>query len=149
MNTQTISLDNLTEVRSMDSTQITSSKKQLWAGWIMGGLPAVFLLLDAIMKFVKPAAVVEGTLKVGFPESTIVGLGIALLLSTLLYLFPRTAVLGAILLTGYLGGAVATNVRVLGPVFNIVFPIVFGVLLWGALWLRDRRLQALLPFRAR
>jgi hypothetical protein len=115
----------------------------------MGGLPALFLLLDAIMKFVKPAAVVEGTLKVGFPESTIVGLGIALLLSTLLYLFPRTAVLGAILLTGYLGGAVATNVRVLGPVFNIVFPIVFGALLWGALWLRDHRLQDLLPFRAR
>ena len=133
----------------MDSTQTASSKKRLWASWIMGGLPALFLLLDAIMKFVKPAAVVEGTLKVGFPESTIVGLGIALLLSTLLYLFPRTAVLGAILLTGYLGGAVATNVRVLGPVFNIVFPIVFGALLWGALWLRDRRLQALLPFRTR
>jgi hypothetical protein len=133
----------------MESTQTASSKKRLWASWIMGGLPALFLLLDASMKFVKPAAVVEGTLKVGFPESTIVGLGIALLLSTLLYLFPRTAVLGAILLTGYLGGAVATNVRVLGPVFNIVFPIVFGALLWGALWLRDRRLQALLPFRAR
>jgi DoxX-like family len=149
MSTQTVSLDNLPEARSMDSTQTASSKKRLWASWIMGGLPALFLLLDASMKFVKPAAVVEGTLKVGFPESTIVGLGIALLLSTLLYLFPRTAVLGAILLTGYLGGAVATNVRVLGPVFNIVFPIVFGALLWGALWLRDRRLQALLPFRAR
>ena len=65
----------------------------------------------------------------------------------MLYLFPRTAVLGAILLTGYLGGAVATNVRVLGPVFNIVFPIIFAALLWGGLWLRDRRLQDLLPIR--
>ena len=149
MNSQTVSLDNLPEAGSMDSTQTASSKKRLWAGWIMGGLPALFLLLDASMKFVKPAAVVEGSLKVGFPESTLVGIGIALLLSTLLYLVPRTAVLGAILLTGYLGGAVATNVRVIGPVFNIVFPIIFAALLWGAIWLRDRRLQDLLPFRAR
>jgi hypothetical protein len=131
----------------MDSTQTASSKKRLWASWIMGGLPALFLLLDASMKFVKPAAVVEGSLKVGFPESALVGIGIALFLSTLLYLVPRTAVLGAILLTGYLGGAVATNVRVVGPVFNIAFPIIFATLLWGGLWLRDRRLHDLLPIR--
>ena len=133
----------------MGSTPTAPSKKRFWASWIMGGLPALFLLLDASMKFAKPAAVVEGSLKVGFPESTLVGIGIALLLSTLLYLLPRTAVLGAILLTGYLGGAVATNVRVVGPVFNIVFPIIFAALLWGALWMRDRRLQELLPTRAR
>ena len=133
----------------MDSTQTASSKKRLWTSWIMGGLPALFLLLDASMKFVKPAAVVKGSLKVGFPESTLVGIGIALLLSTLLYLVPRTAVLGAILLTGYLGGAVATNVRVVGPMFNIVFPIIFAALLWGALWMRDRRLQDLLPTSTR
>jgi hypothetical protein len=133
----------------MDSTQTAPSKKQRWASWIMGGLPALFLLLDASMKFVKPAAVIEGSLKVGLPESTLVGIGIALLLSTLLYLVPRTAVLGAILLTGYLGGAVATNVRVVGPMFNIVFPIIFAALLWGALWMRDRRLQDLLPTSTR
>jgi len=92
--------------------------------------------------------VVEGSLKVGFPESTLIGIGIALLISTLLYMVPRTAVLGAIMLTGYLGGAVATNVRVSGPVFNIVFPIIFAALLWGGIWLRDRRLQELLPVRA-
>jgi hypothetical protein len=149
MSTQTVSLDNLPETRSVDSTQTAFSKKRLWASWIIGGLPALFLLLDASMKFVKPAAVIEGSLKVGFPESTLVGIGIALLLSTLLYLVPRTAVLGAILLTGYLGGAVATNVRVVGTVFNIVFPIVFAALLWGSIWLRDRRLQDLLPVRAR
>lgn len=132
----------------MDSIQTASSKKRLWASWIIGGLPAVFLLLDASMKLVKPAAVVEGSLKVGFPESTLIGIGIALLISTLLYMVPRTAVLGAIMLTGYLGGAVATNVRVSGPVFNIVFPIIFAALLWGGIWLRDRRLQELLPVRA-
>lgn len=132
----------------MDSIQTASSKKRLWASWIVGGLPAVFLLLDASMKLVKPAAVVEGSLKVGFPESTLIGIGIALLISTLLYMVPRTAVLGAIMLTGYLGGAVATNVRVSGPVFNIVFPIIFAALLWGGIWLRDRRLQELLPVRA-
>jgi DoxX-like family len=132
----------------MDSIQTASSKKRLWASWIVGGLPAVFLLLDASMKLVKPAAVVEGSLKVGFPESTLIGIGIALLISTLLYMVPRTAVLGAIMLTGYLGGAVATNVRVSGPAFNIVFPIIFAALLWGGIWLRDRRLQELLPVRA-
>jgi hypothetical protein len=133
----------------MDSIQTASSKKRFRISWIVGGLPALFLLLDAGMKLVKPAAVVEGSLKVGFPESTLTGIGIALLISTLLYLVPRTAVLGAILLTGYLGGAVATNVRVIGPVFNVVFPIIFAALLWGGLWLRDRHLQELLPVRAR
>jgi hypothetical protein len=79
----------------------------------------------------------------------IIGLGIVLLASTLLYLVPRTALLGAVLLTGYLGGAVATNVRVGGPLFNIIFPVFFGALLWGGLWLQDRRLRELLPLRKR
>jgi hypothetical protein len=121
------------------------SKGKLWAGRIMGGLPALFLLLDAIMKFVKPAPVVETTVKLGYPESVIIGLGAILLVSTILYLIPKTAVLGAILLTGYLGGAVATHVRVQEGWFPIVFPVIFGVLLWGGLWLRDERLQKLIP----
>jgi uncharacterized membrane protein len=78
----------------------------------------------------------------------IFGLGLTLLTSTLLYLFPRTSVLGAILLTGYLGGAVATHVRVSGPVFNIVFAVIVGALLWGGLWLRDNQLREILPLRA-
>jgi hypothetical protein len=121
------------------------SKGKLWAARIMGGLPAMFLLLDAIMKFVKPAPVVETTVKLGYPESVIIGLGAVLLVSTILYLIPKTAVLGAILLTGYLGGAVATYVRVQEGWFPIVFPVVFGILLWGGLWLRDERLQKLIP----
>ena len=83
------------------------------------------------MKLFKPPVVVESTLQLGYPESAIVGIGIALLASTILYLIPRTAILGAILLTGYLGGAVATHVRVSAGWFNILFPVFFGAMLWG------------------
>ena len=113
----------------------------------MSGLPALFLLVDGGMKLFKPVVVVEATKQLGYPESVIVGIGVVLLASTLLYLIPRTAVLGAVLLTGYLGGAVATQVRVEAVLFNIIFPVIFGALLWGGLWLRDRRLQELLPLR--
>jgi hypothetical protein len=122
-----------------------SSKAMIWAGWIVTVLLGLFLLLDGVMKLFKPAFVVEATNKLGYPESTIVGIGIALVVSTLLYLFPRTAVLGAVLLTAYLGGAVATHVRMNEGLFNVVFGVVFGVLVWLGLWLRDARLRALLP----
>jgi len=120
---------------------------RIWFGRIVGGLPALLLLFDAIMKFVKPAAVVDATVQLGYPESVILPLGIVLAVSTILYLVPRTAILGAILLTGYLGGAVATHVRVGGPASSIIFPIVFGILIWGGLYLRDRRVNALIPVR--
>jgi hypothetical protein len=123
------------------------SKKALWAGHVLSALPALFLLVDGAAKLFKPAPVVEGTLQLGYPESSIVGIGIVLLVSTILYLIPRTSVLGAILLTGYLGGATATHVRVDGPLFNILFPVVFGALLWAGLYLRDERLRALVALR--
>jgi DoxX-like family len=91
---------------------------------------------------------VETTLQLGYPESVILGLGIALLASTVVYLIPRTSVLGAILLTGYLGGAVATHVRVGDNLFSVIFPVLLGALLWGGLVLRDARLRALLPLRS-
>jgi hypothetical protein len=141
MTAQVISQDNLHFAETISSTR-------LWASRIIGGLPALFLLADGGMKLFKPAAVVEASIPLGIPESTLFGIGVALLVSTLLYLWPRTAVLGAVLLTGYLGGAVATHVRVEGPAFNILFPVFFGSLLWGSLWLRDRRLQQLLPLRS-
>ena len=131
----------------MPSDSQTLSKVRLWAGRIVGGLPALFLLVDAIMKFVKPKPVVAETVRLGYPESVIIGLGVVLLASTLLYLIPKTSILGAILLTGYLGGAVATHVRVGDGWFPILFPVVFGVLLWAGLWLRDDRLQKLIPLR--
>ena len=132
----------------MSSEVQTVSKGQLWAGRMIGGLPALFLLVDAIMKFVKPPAVVDATVKLGYPESVIIGLGAVLLLGTVLYLIPKTSVLGAILLTGYLGGAVATHVRVQEGWFPIVFPVIFGILLWLGLYLRDDRLRALLPLKS-
>ena len=120
------------------------SGKRLWAGRFLSGCAALFLLVDGGMKLFKPPVVVESTLQLGYPESAIVGIGITLLACTILYLIPRTAILGAVLLTGYLGGAVATHVRVRGPWFNIVFPVIFGCLVWGGLYLRDRRLQIVL-----
>jgi hypothetical protein len=121
------------------------SSGRIWAGRIMSWLPALFLIADAIMKLIKPAFVVDANVQLGYHASVIVPLGVLLLVITILYLIPRTAVLGAILLTGYLGGAVATHVRVGTEIFPIVFAIVFGVLLWGGLYLRDRRVSSLIP----
>ena len=120
-----------------------------WIGLVMSGLPALFLLVDGVMKLFKPAVVVDTTVQLGFPEPVILPLGLALLASTALYLVPRTAVLGAILLTGYLGGAVATHVRVQDGAFPMVFPVIIGALLWGGLVLRDTRVAALLPLDSR
>jgi len=121
------------------------SRGARWGGRIMSWLPALFLLVDGVMKLFKPALVVEATVKLGYPENTIVPIGIVLTVCTILYLIPRTAVLGAILLTGYLGGAVATHVRVGEGLFPVSFPIIFGILLWGGLYLRDNRLRTLIP----
>jgi hypothetical protein len=124
------------------------SRRSLLAGRVIGALPVLFLLFDGVGKLVKPAPVVEGTLQLGYPVSVLVPLGIVLLACTILYAVPRTAVLGAILLTGYLGGAVATHVRVGNPLAtHTLFPVYFGVMLWGSLWLRDPRLRELLPLR--
>jgi hypothetical protein len=122
------------------------AKAKLWTARIVSGLLVLFLLVDGAGKVLRLAPYVEGTAKIGYPEGSLVPLGLVLLASTLLYVVPRTAVLGAILLTGYLGGAVATHVRMEQP---FVFPVVFGVLVWGCLYLRDARLRALLPFERR
>jgi hypothetical protein len=129
----------------MQAEPIAVSKGTRWAGRIISGLPALFLLVDGAMKLVKPAPVVEATVRLGYPESTIVPIGAVLIVCTIIYLIPRTAVLGAILLTAYLGGAVATHVRAEEPVFSIVFAIVFGVLLWLGLYLRNPTLRLLVP----
>ena len=124
------------------------SKKTPWAGIVVSALPALFLLLDGVMKLVKPEPVVKATVQLGYPESVILGLGIVLLVCVILYLIPRTSVLGAILLTGYLGGAVASHVRVGDPLFtHTLFPVFFAVLPWGGLYVRDPQLRALIPLR--
>ena len=122
------------------------SKKTLWAGYIMSALPVLILLLSAAMKFANPPPVAEGFKHLGLPESFALGLGVLELSCTLLYIIPRTSVLGAILLTGYLGGAILAHLRVGDPFFG---PVIFGVLIWGGLFLRDPRLRALIPFRSR
>jgi hypothetical protein len=120
------------------------SKKLLWTGRILSGLAVLFFLMDGVMKLFKPAGVVEATVRLGYPESDIVAIGIVLLACTLLYIIPRTSILGAILLTAYLGGAVASQVRVGAGWFNVVFPVIFGALTWSGLWLRDTRVRTFL-----
>ena len=121
--------------------------RTVWTARIVTWLPALFLLVDGVAKLFKPLPVVEGTVKLGYAESTIVPIGILLIVCTVVYLIPRTSVLGAILLTGYLGGAVATHVRAADGAFGVVFAVVFGALVWLGLYLRDARVRELLPFR--
>jgi len=127
----------------------TTTNKRLIAGYILSVLPVLFLLMDGIMKLFKPGVVIDATKELGYSESVIMPLGIVLTACTILYAIPRTAVLGAVLLTGYLGGAIATHVRVGGPAFNVVFPVIVALLFWSGLYLRDERIAELLPFRSK
>lgn len=114
----------------------------------MSGLVVLFLVVDSVIKFIKPAPVVEAFAHLGWPESLAAALGVVLLACTALYMIPSTSVLGAILLTGYLGGAVATHLRAGDPLFShVLFPTYLGVLLWAGLFLREDRLRALIPLR--
>jgi ABC-type transport system involved in cytochrome c biogenesis permease component len=122
--------------------------KRLWTGRIMSGVAVLFLLFDSITKLMRVDAVMKAAANIGYPASTMVPIGLILLVCVVVYLIPRTAVLGAVLLTGYLGGAVATHVRVGDPLMShVLFPIYFGVLIWGGLYLRDLRVHALIARR--
>jgi DoxX-like family len=124
------------------------SRTPLWAGRIVSGVPVAFLLLDAAIKVFRVPAAVEGTVQLGYPEGVLVALGVVQLVCLVAYLVPRTAFLGALLWTGYLGGAVASHVRVGDPLFShVLFPVYVAVLLWAGLWLRNLRVRAL--FRVR
>ena len=131
------------------ATQADSlSKKSVGAGRIISGLVAAFMIFDGVIHIMKPAPVVEGFAKLNFPLRFAIPLAIVELLSLLLYVIPRTSILGAILLTGYYGGAVAIQLPTGNSLFGeILFPVYFGILLWGGIYLRDERLQALIPFR--
>jgi hypothetical protein len=123
-----------------------SSNKRVWAGRIVSALPVLFLLFDGTIHIMRIPAVVAGFAQAGFPISTAVPLGIIEIICIILYVIPRTSVLGAILLTGYLGGAVAVNVRQQLPMLGYVLaPVYVAVFLWGGLWLRDDRIRALIP----
>jgi hypothetical protein len=111
-------------------------------------LAILFLLFDAIGKLMRVAPVVEASARLGYSASLAAGIGVLLLVCTAIYAIPRTSILGAVLLTAYLGGAVAANVRVNDPLFETLFPAIFGVLMWAGIFLRDDRLRKLIPLRS-
>lgn len=125
------------------------SKAQRITGRVLTGLSAAFLFVDAIAKLLLIQPVVEGSAKVGFSDTDVIfGIGVTLFVSTLLYVIPRTAVLGAVLLTGYMGGAICTHVRLADPLFShTLFPLYIAAMFWSGLFLRDARLRAFLPWR--
>jgi hypothetical protein len=135
-----------------DTTYGTSLKPTAgwmrWTGWGMSGLMIAFMLFDCLSKIALEDHVVDSTMRIGYPLDVIRPLGIVALLCTILYAVPRTAVLGAILLTGYLGGAIASKVRIDDPLFSsTLFGVYFGLLIWGGLYFRDERLRTLIPLR--
>jgi hypothetical protein len=127
-----------------------SNKSALWVGYGLSGVVVLFMVFDGMIKLVPLDVAVETTAQLGYPASAnlVRGLGILGLVCTALYAIPRTSVLGAILLTGYLGGTVATHLRVGSPIFShMLFGVYLGLMLWGGLYLRDDRLRALMPHR--
>ena len=137
----------LSESGSEQSTH-PISKGRLWTGRVLTALAVLFLLFDAWGKLFQPRSVVEASARMGFPVHLLTPIGVILLVCTILYAIPRTAVLGAVLLTGYLGGAVAAQLMAGAPPFENAFPVLFGVLVWAGIMLRDRRIQNHFPFRA-
>ena len=121
--------------------------KTVWAGRMLSAFAVVFLAFDGAIKLMRLPAVLDATVQLAFPLGSVVPIGLTLLVCTLIYVIPRTSVIGSVLLTGYLGGAVAAQVRAGNPPFEMVFPIIVGALVWGGVCLRDRRVQALLAPR--
>jgi len=135
---------------NFSAEKTSTSAKTLWAGRIMSGFVVLFLLVDAGFKLIRPlpAPAVEAFGKLGYPVEFAGGIGVLLLACVAVYLIPRTSVLGAILLTGYLGGAVASHLRVGDPWFShVLFPVYVGLLVWGGLYFREPRLRAVIPLR--
>jgi hypothetical protein len=125
----------------------TSSKGLIWTGRVLSGLTVLFMLFDAFGKLAKQTQVLEACTRLGIPASNILSIGVLLLISTIIYAIPRSAVLGAVLLTGYLGGAVAIQMRAGSPTFETVFPVIFGVVLWGGVYLRECGLRRVFPVK--
>jgi hypothetical protein len=130
------------------STQVvTESKGMLWTGRVLSGLMALLFVFDGVGHLMKPAPVVDAFARLGYPLSASVGIGLLALICTAIYVTPRSSVLGAILLTGYLGGAVSTHVRAGSTAFEMMFPVILGVLVWAGIYVRDAQLRQLIPLR--
>lgn len=142
MTTQTI------HSRTMSTAGVRGSTSRTWAGRVLTALPVLFLAFDGVIKVVNVAPVREAMTQLGYAESLAPAIGVLLLTCLALYVAPPTAVLGAVLLTAYLGGAVAAHVRVGNPLLShTLFPVFVALMLWGGLALRDPRVRALLPLR--
>ncbi len=137
-----------TSTIAVSSLPVRKAGKKILIGKIMSGIAILFLMFDSITKLLKTPQVVEGTVKLGYPISEIPVIGLILLILTIFYIIPRTSIFAAILITGYLGGAVASGLRIMSPLFsNTLFPIYFAVILWGGLYLRDDLIKQFIPFR--
>lgn len=127
----------------------SASKGQIWAGRAITGLIVLLLLADSVFKFIQPAPVLESCIHLGLPQYLVAPIGAILLCCAVLYAIPYTSILGAILLTGYLGGAVLTHLRVGDPLFShALFPVYLGIVVWAGVYLREERLRALIPLRS-
>ena len=125
----------------------TASKGFIWTGRVLSTLVVLFMAFDAYGKFAKPPQVTEAFVRLGLPISLSASIGVLIVVSTLLYAVPRTAVLGAVLLTGFLGGAVAIQMRAGTPTFETLFPVLFGVMVWAGVYLRDCSLRRVFPVK--
>jgi hypothetical protein len=132
---------------SLSSSVVPASKTALWTGRVLTILTILFLAFDAFGKFAKPVQVTDAFAHLGLPISTSVTIGVVLTVCTILYAIPQTAILGAVLLTGFLGGAVCIQLRVANPPFETLFPVIFGIVMWAGIYLRDPELRRLMPIR--
>jgi hypothetical protein len=140
-----LTFNHLEDTPMVAATHITAvGKTTIWAGRIISSFVGLFLLFDGIIKVLNLSVAVEATTQLGYSADVVVGLGLLQLICLIAYAFPRTSLLGAILLTGYLGGAVASQLRIGMGTFSMVFPVMMGALIWGGLLLRDRQLRALM-----
>ena len=147
-----IAMNASEKIVSAGSSAATSSdtraKRRRMTGYILTGLVSFFLTFDVVMKVLRLAPAVQGTTELGYPAGTVLWIGVIELVCLVLYLVPRTSVLGALMLTGYLGGAIATHVRVGSPLAShTLFPIYVALMVWGGLYLREARLRDLVPLR--
>jgi hypothetical protein len=133
----------------MQNEMTVPSARARRTGWALSGLTILFMLLDGGSKLALEHHTIEATTQIGYPVGAIRPLGLTLLIITVLYAIPRTAVLGAILLTGFLGGAVASKVRIVDPLFSsVLFGVYMGIIAWAGLWLRNASLRRIFPFSA-
>jgi hypothetical protein len=126
---------------------VPTSRTTHWIGYAISALGVLFLILDAVIKVLRLAPAIEATVQLGYPEHLVLTIGLVELACLVVYVIPRTAVLGAILMAGYLGGAITTHLRIGSEPFAVFFPVILGLMLWGGLYLRDPQLRALIPLR--